>query len=78
MEYAREIGALKYANNMRVIQPERYERLLSSLVARGRELGLEKRFVEKFLGLLHEESVRLQLDLASRSKRTDNQKIDSN
>ena len=68
MEYAREIGALKYANNMRVIQPERYERLLSSLVARGGELGLEKSFVEKFLGLLHEESVRLQLDLASQKK----------
>lgn len=64
MRLASEIGRYKSDKNIRVIQPDRYQRLLSALVAKGELLGLDARFVGRLLELIHEESVRLQLDIA--------------
>lgn len=66
MRLASEIGRYKSDKNIRVIQPDRYQRLLSALVAKGELLGLDARFVGRLLELIHEESVRLQLDIAGR------------
>lgn len=66
MSFAAEIGKYKRDNNIKVLQPDRYERLLSALVERGESLGLDGRFVERLLELIHDESVRLQLDIAGK------------
>lgn len=61
MHLAKEIGRYKADNNIRVLQPDRYRRLLSSLVEKATAQGLDADFTKRMLELIHEESVRLQL-----------------
>lgn len=63
MRLSEEIGRYKQAHGIRVLQPSRYQRLLSSLVERGSVQGLDPDFTRRLLELIHEESVRLQLDM---------------
>lgn len=69
MSLAAEIGSYKAEHNMKVVQHDRYERLLSSLVDKGSARGLSRKFVERMLELIHEESVRIQLEIAEKGKR---------
>lgn len=62
MELSKKIGRYKSARNIKVLQPDRYRKLLSELVAKGSAEGLDRVFLERLLELIHEESVRLQLD----------------
>ncbi len=61
MEVAREIGEFKKAHQMKVVQPERYESLISHRVAEATSLGLSPEFVRNLMEIIHEESVRQQL-----------------
>lgn len=63
MDLAKEIGRYKAEHNIRVLQPERYRRLLSSLVEKAAAQGLDEHFTKRLLELVHEESVRLQLNV---------------
>lgn len=63
MEVAREIGALKGEANMAVVQPERYKDLMEKRLDQAKILGLSGDFIRKIFGVLHEESVRLQVEL---------------
>ncbi len=61
MGIARAIGELKERNNMPVLQPERYDSLITGRVNTAEALGLSPDFVRKLLGVIHEESLRQQL-----------------
>lgn len=61
MAIARAIGELKERNNMPVLQPERYDALITRRADSAGALGLSPGFVRKFLGVVHEESLRQQL-----------------
>lgn len=63
MSLSKKIGQYKLAHNIKVLQPDRYQKLLSVLVAKGSAEGLDHAFLERLFELIHEESVRLQLDL---------------
>ncbi len=61
MEVAREIGIYKKSHSMTVVQPDRYENLITRRVAEAESLGLSPDFIRALLAAIHEESVRQQL-----------------
>lgn len=61
MNLTDSIGRLKRDADMPALQPARYSRLLSTLLARGEEAGLDSRFLRSLLETVHEESIRRQL-----------------
>ncbi len=67
MELSDSIGECKRRADMPVVQTERYSRLLTSLVGRGVELGLDEAFLAGLLERIHAESVRRQLEIVSHS-----------
>lgn len=60
MELSRKVGECKKGGNMSIIQPSRWDKVLSGVVAEGRSLGLDGDFVRKLFCAIHEESVRTQ------------------
>lgn len=63
MEVAREIGALKKREGMSVVQRDRYNDLISRRVSLAEKSGLSPDFMKRILSVVHEESVRQQIDL---------------
>ncbi|MFA6334729.1 MAG: bifunctional 3-deoxy-7-phosphoheptulonate synthase/chorismate mutase type II [Bacteroidales bacterium] len=61
MSVAREIGRYKKQNNMPVLQPKRYEHLVTERLSQALGLELDEKFVELILEAIHEESVRQQI-----------------
>ena len=70
MAVAREIGRLKQENNMPVVQPERYNSLISNRVETAAKLGLNADFTKRILAEIHEESVGQQLNLQKPSQKS--------
>ncbi len=62
MDLCRKVGDYKRQEGLQIVQPDRYRRLLSTLAERGRDLGLSQEFVKDLLELVHDESVRLQIE----------------
>lgn len=60
MEVAREIGRYKRRHRMSVLQPQRYDALITSRVAQGEASGLSPEFVSGIMQLVHAESVARQ------------------
>lgn len=63
MEVSDEIGRLKQANNISVLQPRRYTALMDSRLAYAGRLGLDDKMVEALFSAIHAESVRRQLKM---------------
>lgn len=63
MNVSREIGRFKKANNLRVVQPARYQDMIAARLQEGDSLGLLPDFTQRVMQAIHEESVRQQLDL---------------
>jgi len=63
MSVSREIGAFKKANNLRVVQPTRYQEMIKARLEEGNSLGLPAEFTQHVMQAIHEESVRQQLNL---------------
>lgn len=63
MEVSDEIGRLKQANNISVLQPRRYTALMDSRLAYARRLGLDPKMAEALFAAIHAESVRRQLKM---------------
>ena len=63
MHVSRQIGQFKKANNLRVVQPARYQEVMKARMAEGDQLGLTEDFTQLIMQAIHEESVRQQLDL---------------
>ena len=62
MSVSREIGRFKKTNNLRVVQPQRYQDVLKNRLTEGERLELDPDFVQRVMQTIHEESVRQQLD----------------
>lgn len=62
MEVSRAIGSLKKLNGIPVIQNERYKKLVTDRAELASDAGLNPAFIKKILSVIHEESVKLQLD----------------
>jgi chorismate mutase len=63
MSISREIGRSKKANNLRVVQPARYQDVMNARVDEGNRLGLDPDFTQRIMQAIHEDSVRQQLDI---------------
>lgn len=63
MRISQEIGTYKVEHNMPVLQSGRYDQLLKSRQDMGSKLNLSGEFVDSIVKAIHEESVRVQLDL---------------
>lgn len=63
MTVSRDIGAYKLEHDMPVMQPDRYNRLLTALLEQGCKMGLDEKFLTDLLERIHAESVRCQLDM---------------
>ncbi len=65
MGLSRQIGQLKKLRNEKIVQPHRLKALFSDRRQKGEILGLYPGFLDKFLQLLHDESVRIQSESTS-------------
>lgn len=65
LEICREIGEYKKLKGMSVLQRDRYDKMIRSRVQEAETLGLDSDFVGRLLGLIHEESVKKQLEIYS-------------
>lgn len=63
MKVSSQIGQFKKVHHMPVVQKNRYNYLMDQLVRNGTELGLSEEFIRNILALIHEESVRKQLEI---------------
>lgn len=64
MKVSRDIGQFKRRRGMSVVQPDRYGALIKRRAAEAVELGLSEEFVRNLLEVVHEESVRQQVENA--------------
>lgn len=65
MSISREIGRYKKDNNIPVLQPLRYDKMVTGRILQASELGLDSNFVKSILEAIHEESVRQQVQITS-------------
>ena len=66
MRVCREIGQYKKEHNMTVLQTSRYNEILSKRGAQGAICNMSPEFVAKVFELIHEESVRQQIEIISK------------
>jgi chorismate mutase len=60
MQMARDIGELKKKNQDAVLQTDRWKEVLKSRMSLGKKMGLDGRFIQRLLELIHSESRRQQ------------------
>lgn len=63
MNISREIGAYKRDHNMPVVQPNRYGDIINTRVLAAKSMGIGEEFMRSVLSAIHEESVRLQVEI---------------
>lgn len=63
MSVSREIGRFKREHKLPVVQTARYKNLMEQRVADGEKLDMSPDFVRALLAVIHEESVRQQIEL---------------
>lgn len=61
MQVSQQIGELKRASNMTVVQMNRWKQILEDHIARGNSLGLSPEFVSELFELIHQESIKQQM-----------------
>ncbi|MDY5451794.1 MAG: bifunctional 3-deoxy-7-phosphoheptulonate synthase/chorismate mutase type II [Alloprevotella sp.] len=66
MRVCREIGQYKKEHNMTILQAARYNEILEKRGAQGALCGMDSQFVANVFELIHEESVRQQLEIINR------------
>ncbi len=66
MRVCRDIGQYKKEHNMTVLQTSRYNEILNKRGAQGALCGMSSEFVANVFELIHEESVRQQLEIINR------------
>lgn len=65
LEVCRRIGQYKAERDMSVVQDSRYASLISERLAQSEALGLGEKFTRRLLQLIHEESVRQQIEIVN-------------
>ena len=66
MHISREIGTYKKNHGLSVLQAKRYNQLLDNRAQKGAELDLDPDFVKAVLRTIHDESVRLQIEIINK------------
>ncbi|SCY91501.1 bifunctional 3-deoxy-7-phosphoheptulonate synthase/chorismate mutase type II [Flavobacterium caeni] len=61
MKIAEQIGALKKANNIAVLQNKRWNEVLEKMIAEGGQKGLTEEFILRIFKAIHEESISHQV-----------------
>lgn len=67
MAVSAKIGEYKREHNIAILQTTRWDKVLSSMVEKGREYGLSDKFLTEVFNAVHEESVRVQNEILSNS-----------
>lgn len=60
LEVSRRIGSIKHENNVAIVQPARWEKVLSAMTEEGRSLGLREEYVRSVFARIHRESISVQ------------------
>lgn len=68
MNISREIGEYKQAHNMPVVQAGRYGDIMTSRIMAARSMGMSEEFMRSVLSAIHEESVRIQVEIGKRKE----------
>lgn len=63
MKVSKEIGAYKKENNMPILQTGRYNDILENRGRKGQNMGLSPDFVANIMKTIHEESVKVQMEV---------------
>lgn len=63
MKVADEIGRYKKQNNITILQPNRWDKILEKVSARGRDKGLDDEFLEKIFKAIHQASIDRQTNI---------------
>ena len=66
MAYAEQIGEYKRDNNVTILQVEHWKNLLESGIENAKSLQLPKEFVKALYQLIHDESIRRQMDVMNK------------
>ena len=66
MRISDEIGRYKKQNNITILQPGRWEKVLAKVFEKGREKGLDGEFLEKLFKTIHQASIDRQTEIMSR------------
>ena len=66
MRVCREIGQYKKEHNMTVVQTGRYNEILDKRGAQGALCGMSPEFVKQAFEMIHEESVRQQIEIINK------------
>jgi chorismate mutase len=66
MKIVEKIGTYKKDNGITILQVNRWEQILSKRVPYAAAFNLSKEFTEKFLELLHSESIRKQTEIMNK------------
>lgn len=69
MNISREIGAYKKQHNMPIVQPGRYDDIMNTRVLAAKSMGMSEEFMRSILSSIHEESVRVQVELNNEGKK---------
>ncbi len=68
MNVSREIGAFKKEHNMPVVQAGRYDDIMTTRVLAAKSMGMSEDFMRSILSTIHEESVRIQVELNNKKQ----------
>jgi len=63
MKIAEQIGALKKANNVAVLQNKRWNEILEKMILEGSQKGLNEEFILRIFKAIHEESISHQVKI---------------
>lgn len=66
MRVSKEIGTFKKEHNMTIVQTDRYDEILTKRIAQATEMDMNPEFMRVVLEAIHEESVRVQLDILNK------------
>ncbi|MFZ9968502.1 MAG: chorismate mutase [Bacteroidia bacterium] len=63
LQLSHQLGALKKEHDLPILQPKRWEQILETRSQDGVSMGLNLSFLNKWLQLMHQESIRRQLEV---------------
>lgn len=66
MAISREIGTFKKEHDMQVVQTNRFDTILKKRLDQAQQLGMNTSFLHDVMSLIHEESVRQQIEIISK------------
>lgn len=68
MKVSEEIGKYKKQNNITILQPGRWDKILEKVFAKGEEKGLDNEFLEKIFKAIHQASIDRQTEIMNGTK----------